>query len=54
MMLFSATFFDKLTAALWAAAEFMIFPVGVLVLAFFLLSRLTPQLKETWNAAKPV
>ena len=53
MILVSATFFDKLIAALWAAAEFMVFPVGALVLAFFLLSRLTPQLKETWNAAKP-
>lgn len=53
MILTSATFFDKLIAALWAAAGFMIFPVGVLILAFFLLSRLTPQLKETWNAAKP-
>ena len=53
MILVSATFFDKLIAALWAAAEFMVFPVGALVLGFFLLSRLTPQLKETWNAAKP-
>ena len=49
----SATFFDKLIAALWAAIEFMIFPVGALILAFFLLSRLTSELKETWNAAKP-
>lgn len=52
MILVSATFFDKLIAALWAAAEFMVFPVGALVLGFFLLSRLVPQLKETWNAAK--
>ncbi len=49
----SATLFDKLIAALWAAIEFMIFPVGALILAFFLLSRLTSELKETWNAAKP-
>ena len=49
----SAPLFDKLIAALWAAIEFMIFPVGALILAFFLLSRLTSELKETWNAAKP-
>ena len=53
MMPISATLFDKLIAALWAAIEFMIFPVGALILAFFLLSRLTSELKETWNAAKP-
>ena len=53
MILVSATFFDKLIAALWAAIEFMVFPVGALILAFFLLSRLTSELKETWNAAKP-
>ena len=53
VILVSATFFDKLIAALWAAIEFMIFPVGALILAFFLLSRLTSELKETWIAAKP-